>query len=667
MAKETVLVVDDSPQNIDFLTHYVLAPNGYQVLTAKDGEAGMRLARQHRPDLLLLNMTLPLMSGVEVLDALNTEQLNIPVIVMTYHGSETLAVQAFRMGVKDYILKPFEATEMASAIERALTEVRLRQERDELTARLLASNQELERRVKELNTLFGIGKSVTALLDQERLLSRLVDAAIYLTNAEEGSLLLVDPATDELHMVAARGIDDRMVRSFRLKVQDSLAGEVVTSGQSIMLTSNDLRKIKTSYLVRSVIYVPLKNKGRVNGVLTVDNRDQWRDFTNHDLRLLSALADYAAISLENAQLFSQVESEHTKLATILNEIDEPVVVVTGDNDQVVVANTAFRRIFNLDTAAGPDGQPLADNVYNPALLKFLSQAKNSEGSRKDEILLSDGRTFYATLTPVPKVGRAVVMKDVTHFKELDRMKSDFVSTVSHDLRAPLNSIKDYAAMLPQVGSLGEKQTVFVERITSSINHIIQLVDNLLDLSTIELGIDPHLTTVDLGRLTEKIVVEFQEPARRNHLRLVHHPVGEAALVRGNPLRLEQVVSNLVDNALKYTPQNGQVSTIVQVDGQQVTFKIEDTGVGIPAADLPFVFDKFFRVKSTAQTSHARGTGLGLAICKTIIEKSGGRIWVESRAGQGSTFIFTLPLVAAGDGVAIRLVSAVEATAAGLKT
>jgi two-component system NtrC family sensor kinase len=575
MAKETVLVVDDSTQNVDFLTHYVLTPNGYQVLSAKTGEAGMQLAREHRPDLLLLNMTLPTMSGVEVLDALNTERLNIPVIVMTYHGSEALAVQAFRMGVKDYILKPFEATEMVESIERALTEVRLRKERDELTARLLASNQELERRVKELNTLFGIGKSVTALLDQERLLSRLVEAAIYLTNAEEGSLLLVAPATNELYMVAARGIDDRMVRSFRLKVQDSLAGEVVTSGQSIMLTSNDLHKIKTAYLVRSVIYVPLKNKGRVSGVLTVDNREKWRDFTNHDLRLLSALADYAAISLENAQLFSQVESEHTKLATILNEIDEPVVVVTGENDQVVVANTAFRRIFSLDSDS-LDDQPLADVVYNPSLLKFVGQAKNSEENRKGEILLSDGRTFYATLTRCPK-GRAVVMKDVTHFKELDRMESDFVSTVSHDLRAPLISIKDYAAMLPQVGPLAEKQTVFVDRITSSINHIIQLVDNLLDLSTIELGIDPHLTIVDLGRLTERIVIEFQEAARRNHQRLVHHPVGEAALVSGNPLRLEQVISNLVDNAIKYTPRNGQISTIVQVDRQQVTLRLKIPG------------------------------------------------------------------------------------------
>ncbi|HXV99076.1 MAG TPA: response regulator, partial [Anaerolineae bacterium] len=495
MANECVLVVDDSSQNVEFLTDYVLKPNGYKVLVARNGEEGFVLARSKHPDLILLDNNMPKMTGMEVLEALNEHEINIPVIMMTFHGSETLAVQSFRLGVRDYVLKPFQISEMLQAIERALAEARLRRERDELTGRLVKSNQQLEQRIKELNTLFGIGKSVTSLLDQDKLLSRLVEAAVYLINAEEGSLLLVDDKTNELYMVAARGIDERLARSFRLRVEDSLAGEVITSGQPLVLSGADLTKIKTSYLVRSVIYVPLKIKGKVSGVLSVDNRQQQRDFTNHDMRLLSALADYAAISVENAKLFNQAESERAKLATVLSEIEEPVVVITGRDDRVVVANTAFRRALSLGAVVA-EGRPLAELIQNEALISLIAAAPDSGSSHKSEIPLDDGRTFYASLTPIPEVGRAVIMQDITHFKELDRMKSDFVSTVSHDLRAPLTSVKAYAQMLEQAGELNEKQELFANRIVKAAEHIATMVTDLLDLSKIEAGIDLELAVVD---------------------------------------------------------------------------------------------------------------------------------------------------------------------------
>jgi signal transduction histidine kinase len=643
MANECVLVVDDSAQNVEFLTNYVLKPNDYRVLVAHNGAEGFKLALAKRPDLILLDNNMPRMSGMEVLEALNEHQANIPIIMMTFHGSETLAVQSFRLGVKDYVLKPFQISEMLQAIERALAEARLRRERDELTERLVRSNQQLEQRLKELNTLFGIGKSVTSLLDQDKLLSRLVEAAVYLINAEEGSLLLVDEKTNELYMVAARGIDERLARSFRLRVEDSLAGEVITSGQPLILTGADLTKIKTSYLVRSVMYVPLRVKGRISGVLSVDNRQQQRDFTNHDLRLLSALADYAAISVENSKLFNQAESERAKLATVLSEIEEPVVVITGRDDRVTVANTAFRRAFGLGAVVA-EGRPLAELIQNELLIQWIAAAPNTSSSHKQEIPLEDGRIFYASLTPVPDVGRAVIMQDITHFKELDRMKSDFVSTVSHDLRAPLTSVKAYAQMLEMAGDLNDKQTVFMNRIAKATDHIADLVNDLLDLSKIEAGMDLEPAVVDLSRLATEVVAEFQEQAADKRQQLIYRGSNQAVPVVGNELRLRQVLSNLLGNALKYTREEGQILTLLQLNDSQVSLKVEDDGLGIPPADLPFVFDKFYRVKNEDRAD-ILGTGLGLAICKSIIEKFGGAIWAESQYRQGSTFTFTLPLAA----------------------
>ncbi|HMQ50848.1 MAG TPA: response regulator [Anaerolineae bacterium] len=320
MANELVLIIDDSPQMIKFITDYVLKPHHYRYLVAQDGITGLELALGRQPDLILLDMNMPKMTGLEVLEALNTRAISTPIIVMTFHGSEPLAVKTFRMGVKDYLLKPFTDEELLQAIGRALTERRLRQERDELTKRLLKNNQALEQRLRELNTLFGIGKSITSVLDQNKLLTRLVEAAVYLTNAEEGSLLLLDKDTDELYMAAVQGIDRRLADAFRAAVDQSLSGSVLQSGHPLLLTGKDATKLQTRSLVHSLIFVPLKTRGKVSGVLGVTNRHQRRDFTNHDLRLLSTLADYAAISLENAELFNHIAD----VSTMAQDLQAPL-------------------------------------------------------------------------------------------------------------------------------------------------------------------------------------------------------------------------------------------------------------------------------------------------------------------------------------------------------
>jgi len=232
---ERILVVDDQVENVDFIIEHVLKPSKYVPLTACDGAEGLNKALRENPDLILLDVQMPKLTGVQVLEALEEQGRNIPVILMTLYGSEDLAVRAFRLGVKDYIIKPFEASEMLEAIERALSESRLRLERDDLLDRLLNANRQLEQRIKELNILYGIGKSVTSLLDLQKLFSHLVDAAVYISGAEEGWLMLVDQGTNELYVCAARGLEEKQARTLRLRVEDSLAGAVMRSGEPIVV------------------------------------------------------------------------------------------------------------------------------------------------------------------------------------------------------------------------------------------------------------------------------------------------------------------------------------------------------------------------------------------------------------------------------------------------
>ncbi len=320
MAGEKVLVIDDRDDSLQFMTEYILKPNGYRYITAKNGEAGLQRALNEEPDLIIMDQRMPRMTGLEVLAALEKTQADIPVILMTFHGSEETAVLAFRLGAKDYIIKPFDTEEMLGAIDRALEERRLRKERDGLTRELMRTNQQLERRVKELNVLYNIGKSVTSLLDPEKVLNRIVEVAVYITNAEEGALLLMDEESGNLYLRAARNLGEQFARGFRIKVDDSIAGEVVRTGEPFIASGDEASlKVKTGYLVKSLLYVPLKVGQEIIGIMSVDNKVSNRPFADNDLYMLSALADYAGIAIVNAQLYGEVKAFSEELEKKVEE------------------------------------------------------------------------------------------------------------------------------------------------------------------------------------------------------------------------------------------------------------------------------------------------------------------------------------------------------------
>jgi two-component system NtrC family sensor kinase len=405
LAGERILVVDDHSDSREFLTEYILKPNGYEFITAEDGAKGLKLAFDERPDLIIMDLRMPKMTGLEVLAALRQGAVNIPVILMTFHGSEETAVQAFRLGARDYVVKPYEPSEMLEAIDRSLTEVRLRAERDKLTEGLMEANQRLDRRIKELDVLSKVGKSVTALLETEQLLLRIVDAGLYLTGAEEGSLLLIDEETGDLYMRAQRNVGERFARGFRVKVRDTIAGQVVRTGQPYWSSVDDQRlKVKTNYLVMSLAYIPLKIGTKVVGVLLIDNKLSNRPFTEDDIYLLSTLADYAAIAIDKAELYGQLKEfneelerrvqertrelrtaqdqliQSEKLATIgelaagvAHEINNPIGVILG------FAQVQLKRIDDQDPMFRPlsiierEGVRCKDIVQD--LLDFARQSK----------------------------------------------------------------------------------------------------------------------------------------------------------------------------------------------------------------------------------------------------------------------------------------------------
>ncbi len=638
MEQARILVIDSSRETQQHLSEQVLQANGYQHLEALTAEEGLAAAREHGPALIFVAQGLPDQDSFALLEKLRALHAHIPVIVATDDRSTASILRAFRLGASDVVTTPLDPEEALAAIRRTLAAPRGRSTTSRLTEELRETNRRLQRRLQELSTVYAIGRAVTSLLDLNRVLNRVVEAAVYTVGADEGTLMLLDEESDELYLRAAKGVGERTARNLRLRVDDSAAGQSLRSNRPIHLTGDHL-KVATGYLVKALLYVPLRVAGGGPiGVLGVTNRASDAPFSRRDIDLLQALADYATVAIENARLYQAVETERTRLETILREAREVIVVVDEEN-QVLLCNAAAREVWGL-ADGDVTGRPVGDVFTASSIRDLFAEGAEHDRPIHREVTLSDERTFNAQLTPVEGVGGALMMQDITHLKELGRLKSEFVATVSHDLRTPLTTIQGYVELLPKVGPLNDRQRQFVERVGRSVGHITELIDDLLDVRRIEAEHDLEMEPCDLRELIDEAVDPLRVQAEERDQTLRWMRPETLPLVRGNPRRLRQAVANLVSNAIKYTPEGGQISVEAHRDDEHVVVRVIDDGIGISSDQQPRIFDRFYRVESD-ETADIMGTGLGLAIVKAVIEKHDGRIWVDSTPGVGSVFTFVL--------------------------
>ncbi len=647
MANPLILIADDSPDILTYLREAVLGPAGYRVQVAADGSSALQLAQQTHPDVVITDHQMPKLSGLELTRELCATQPHPAVIMMSSDRSDSLVIEAMRAGAFDFLAKPFEAELLLAAVGRALARYPAGARRAkpiERTASVISTARpadsgsgvdDLRRRLEELQSLVQLGRAVTEKLDHHEVLTEVVNAAVRLTGAEEGSLLLLDQDSGELYMRASKNFDEQFAQTFRLEVHDSLAGQVIKTGEPVLLDEQTPQKIKTSYLVRSLIYVPLQVRGNTIGVLGVDNRRAGRTLTRADVAIMSAMADYAAIAIENARLFSTSEAERHKLETILAQVENGVIVIDPEG-RLLIMNRTAREALGVD--GDWSGRSLRQVVTDPRLHSVFASA--GKFSRRAEVELDDGRVFSAQRTPIEGIGQAIVMQDITKLKELDRVKSDFVTAVSHDLRSPLTAILGYIELVERSGDLNQQQHEFIRRVRLSVGQITDLVSNLLDLGRIEAGLDEAKELTPIGMLARYALESMRATAEGKGLSLKLDLPDDLPMVWGAPIRLRQMVGNLIDNAIKYTPAGGWVSVAAHQEGQQVILTVGDNGLGVPATDQPYLFDKFFRASNAPADLH--GSGLGLSIVKSIVENHGGRIWLDSQPGQGTTFNVVLP-------------------------
>lgn len=341
---ETILVIDDS-EPIRIKLKAQLRHLGYEVLLAENGRSGLSAVAEHQPVLILLDYQLPDTTGLDVLRKLRAEGNSVPVLLMTAEGSERIAVAAFQMGVRDYLIKPFEASDVAGAIDRSLREWRLQREKEALLA-------QLQGQVRQLTVLHRVGKAVTAQLESVNLLERIIEAAVFLCNADEGFVQLLDGKA--LTLRAAHNISAIHLRELNKHADHDLANQTLRTNKPVRLNAErDGIRVQANYLAQAVLMVPLLVGTEALGVLTVAATTHRSTFDENDERLLLMLADYASIALHNARTYSALRETQGRLveaeklagmgrmaASLAHEINNPLAIIRSGLELVAQQHPA---------------------------------------------------------------------------------------------------------------------------------------------------------------------------------------------------------------------------------------------------------------------------------------------------------------------------------------
>lgn len=545
-----VLVVDDEPSVVDVFREF-LSGEGYDLTVAASGEEAVRIIPELKPDIILTDINLPGLSGLEVMRFAKGVDPEIAVIVVTGYASASTAIDALRQGAYDYVTKPFDLDDVHQIVERGIANRRLKAINRRLVEELRQKNEQLQRHESELRervriatwqmtTLYEVNKEISANLELAPRLAVICSKAAELCGAPAAVVFLRNPETERFHADAAHGVPLSAREEHVTVLPEAESALGVVAAERRAMRSEPVPGAKGLTLpgvpevtVDSLLAVPLVADAQTIGVLVAINKAG--GFSIDDESFLALFAAQAAIAVRNSQLF-----EHTK--------------------------------------------------------------------------------------------------------SLDRLKSEFVAVVSHEIRTPLTSVKGAVELLAddRYFKNTDQQGKLLTIAHANAERLLVLINDILDFSKLESASLPM--NIERQRL-EPVVHQAAQNLRtmmeekRIHLELLLSPELPDLMLDSN--RVAQVLTNLLSNAIKFSQPGGRIVISAEPWEGGVRIGVRDHGEGIAPQNLPKLFRKFSQIDSSS-TRKAGGTGLGLVICKGIVEQHGGRIWVESTLGEGSTFYFTLP-------------------------
>lgn len=510
-------------------------------------------------------------------------------------------------------------------------------------------------RVRQRDYLLEISRAITEELDLQPLLMRILSISIEMLAGQAG-LIALREKSGGWTIAAAQNISSAFLRQLdpllaALPEREEPARDELPEINRLL---QGLTRAASMGLLTGVV-LPLLATHQVVGVIFIF-RNYAGTFSSNDTALLQSFADQAAIAVHNAQLYKQVNNEKGRLDAILNSAPDGILILNPEH-QIEICNPAVSRMLGLSKLE--IRSRLHDEVIKlvkPRNGTTLEQAEAGgwpltpnatlyvEGDlvRESGVLLPVGITYAPLFSTDGKLLSIIAsIRDITRFREAEEMKSTFISVISHELKTPVALIKGYVSTLRRDDAKWDREIVedSLQVIEEEADRLTELIENLLDASRLQAGaLAINLTDISLDKLVKRIVEKFQtqEP---DHLLILDFPEGYPCIL-ADEQRIAQVITNLLSNAIKYSPKGGEVRIRGQVFQDQVITCISDQGSGIPAGDIPHVFERFYRAKETSRST--KGAGLGLYLAKAIVEAHGGRIWVDPQPEQGARICFSLP-------------------------
>ncbi len=557
-----------------------------------------------------------------------------------------------------------------------------------------SGNGEQER----LSALYRVSSVLGSSLQLAEVLNQVMDAVIQLTGAERGFLILGDGAGGELRLQAARNLEGKSLEQDDMQISRTLVQQVLRTGEGVVTTNaqSDSRFSNQQsvmlYALRSILCVPLRARGQVTGAIYVDNKIKAGVFNDQDLEMMAAFAAQAAVAIENARLYTQTDAalaERVAELETLQRIDQqlntgldldrvldltldwglrgtqaesgwialraddrsPLVIVAGDGkgaslkpDSPDIAPAIQDGEF-VTRRASPDGRP--HRLIAP--LRRETQTIALIGvQRRSQPFTPEAEAFLLRLAE----HSSLAIENTRLYQAVQSAnlaKSQYVSLVSHELKSPMTSIRGFADLIRQgmTGAVSAQAREFLDTIVDNVDQMAALVSDLSDISRIETGrLRLQLAAIPLARYVQETVAAMrpQIDARRHSLTLDLPP--DLPDAYADRTRLVQIVTNLLSNACKYTPEGGRVSIAARSERARIRVAINDSGIGMSQEDLGRLFTQFFRSENPAVREQT-GWGLGLNVTRRLVELQGGEMGVSSELGRGSTFWFTLPTAPQG--------------------
>jgi signal transduction histidine kinase len=512
---------------------------------------------------------------------------------------------------------------------------------------LESMRRNLRRQMRDQEILLQAVQGMTSSLDLEQSMEILLHSVRTATGAQ-GVRLVLAPAFRGLYPAdrfslgeeasALGPIDERIL---------SIVREAPGGGRQTPWTANRNSGTDDGILdplpntIGALIVLRIASASAFYGALCVVYRDP-QAFEVGLLELLTGFANQASLAITNARLLDGTEYERERLAAILEAIPEGVLVVDAE-DCLQYTNPTAEAM--LGAALLGVGRPVAESLSQPELVRFLKES--AVQPRGMEFSGAEGRRLRGVVRSVRStdgagVWQVCVIQDVTSFRELDELKTEFVHTVSHDLRRPLTMMEGLVHMIEMLGPLNPAQQEYARRIRLSAQEMNRLVKDLLDLGRVESGVEIRRVPVKLPAIVARVVDGMKSEAAANNIKL-HVAIPESLPdFSADASLLERALGNLMENAIRFNRPGGTVDLSAALSGDSVVVAVKDNGIGIAPADQPRIFEKFFRVAPSSSPERP-AWGLGLAIAKSVAEWHGGKIWFETKLGQGSTFYLALPV------------------------